>query len=100
MNLQKPNLHNAVKRNSLRLLQDIDIPEKYQGQLMDICFEFLQSPTEALAVKVYSMTVLARLSKIYPEIIPELKLIIEDQSPSQTAGFKSRAKKVFKVLAT
>ncbi|MEO6557015.1 MAG: hypothetical protein ABIN92_05825 [Ferruginibacter sp.] len=100
LNLQKPNLHNAVKRNSLRLLQDIDIPEKYQGQLMDICFEFLQSPTEALAVKVYSMTVLARLSKIYPEIIPELKLIIEDQSPSQTAGFKSRAKKVFKVLAT
>src|ERR1043165_7337395 len=27
-NLQKPNLHDAVKRNSIRLLQDIDIPKK------------------------------------------------------------------------
>jgi hypothetical protein len=36
-NLQKPNLHNAVKRNSIRLLQDISIPKKYQGQIMDIC---------------------------------------------------------------
>lgn len=26
-NLKKPNLHDAVKRNSLRFLQDIDIPK-------------------------------------------------------------------------
>ena len=35
----------------------------------------------------------------YPEIKPELKLIIEDQLPHQSAGFKSRAKMVLKQLS-
>lgn len=97
-NLKKPNLHDAVKRNSIRLLQHIEIPEKYQGDLMDICFKYLGSPTETLAVKVFSMTVLANLAKIYPEIKPELKLLIEDQLPDQSAGFKSRGKKILNAL--
>lgn len=28
-NLQKRNLHDAVKRNTIRLLQDIEVPKKY-----------------------------------------------------------------------
>ena len=97
-NLKQPNLHNAVKRNSIRLMQDIEIPVKYHGEIMDTCFKFLESPEEALAVKVFSMTVLGNLAKTYPEIKPELKLLIEDQLPTQTAGFKSRGKKVLKML--
>ena len=92
-NLQQPNLHNAVKRNSIRLLQDIDIPEKYQGPIMDLCFKYVESPTEAIAVKAFALTVLTNLAKQYPEIIPEIKLIIEDQSPCFTAALKVRAKK-------
>lgn len=92
-NLQKPNLHNAVKRNSIRLLQEIRIPKKYQGQIMNTCFNYVASPSEAVAVKAFSLTVLTNLAKQYPEIIPELILIIEDQLPNQTAAFKSRAKK-------
>ena len=97
-NLEKPDLHNAVKRNSIRLMQDIEIPEKYHGEIMNICFKYLESPTEALAVKVFSMSVLGDLAKKYPEIKSELKLLIEDQLPHQTAGFKSRAKKILKKL--
>lgn len=97
-NLKKPNLHDAVKRNSIRLMEDIDIPEKFHGEVMNICFGYLESPTEPLAVKCFSMTVLAKLAKEYPEIKPELKLIIEDQLPHQTAGFKSRAKKILKKI--
>lgn len=97
-NLKKPKLHDAVKRNSIRLMQDLEIPEKYHGEIMEICFRFLESPKEALAVKVFSMSVLGNLSKKYPEIKAELKLVIEDQLPYQSAGFKSRAKKVLKAL--
>ncbi len=96
-NLQKPGIHDAVKRNSIRLLKDMEIPEKYRGEIMDICFKYLGSPTEAVAVKVFSMIVLGNLSKYYPEIIPEIKLVIEEQLPNQTAGFKSRAKKLLKL---
>ncbi len=97
-NLQRPNLHNAVKRNSIRLMEDIEIPSKYHGAVMNICFKFLESPTEALAVKVFSMSVLGTLAKKYREIKTELKLMIEDQLPHQTAGFKSRGKKILKML--
>jgi hypothetical protein len=94
-NLKKPGLHNAVKRNSVRLLQHIAIPQRYHGEVMVICFGFLQSPTEPVAVKVFSLTVLANLSKQYPEIFSEIKLLVEEQLPYQTAAFKSRAKKLF-----
>jgi hypothetical protein len=96
--LKKPNLHNAVKRNSIRLMQDIELPEKYHGEIMDRCFTYLQSAKEPLAVKVFSMSVLGNLAKNYPEIKPELKLIMEDQLPHQSAGFRSRAKYVLKQL--
>jgi hypothetical protein len=95
-NLQKQGLHVAVKRNSVRLLQDIDIPKKYEGDVMNICFDLLSSPTETVAVKAFSLSVLGKLSKQYPEIIPEIKLLIEEQIPHQTAAFKSRAKKFLK----
>ena len=93
-NLHKKGAHNAVKRNSIRLLQYVDIPKKYQGQVLEICFHAISSPTETVAVKASSLTVLANLGKTYPEIIPELKLVIIDQLPYQTPAFISRAKKI------
>ncbi len=63
---------------------------------MDICFKYVESPTEAVAVKAFSLTVLSNLAKLYPEILPELKLLIEDQLPHQTAAFRSRAKVLIK----
>jgi hypothetical protein len=91
-NLKRPNLHGAIKRNSIRLLQHVSIPKKYQGQVMHVCFEYLESPTEAVAIKAFSLTVLGSLAKQYPEILPEIKLLIEDQLPHQTPAFKSSAK--------
>lgn len=92
--LQKPNLHNAVKRNGTRLLQYVVIPKRYQGEFMNICFDYLASPTETVAVKVFSLAVLGELSREYPEIEPEIKLLIENQLATQTPGFKSMAKKI------
>jgi hypothetical protein len=90
--LRQPGLHHAVKRNSIRFLQHVDIPVKYQGAIMDICFSYIQSPTEAVATKAFSLTVLGELARQYPEIVPEIKLLIADQLPHQTPAFNSRAK--------
>lgn len=97
-NLRKPGLPVAVKRNTVRLLQDISISKRFHGELMSRCFEYVGSVNETIAVKVFSMTILANLSKIYPEIKPELKLILEEHLDHETAGFKSRAKKILKSL--
>jgi len=95
-NLSKPVLHEAVKRNSVRLMQDIEIPKRYEGAVMDLCFRYISTPGEAVAVKAFSLSVLANLSKRYPEIIPEIKLIIEENYDRETAAFRSRAREFLK----
>ena len=97
-NLKKPNLHDSIKRNTVRLLQSVAIPKKHAGAVMEICFKYLESPDEAVAIKAFSLTVLGRLAKKYPEIVPEIKLIIEEQLPHQSAAFKSRAKNFMKAF--
>ena len=97
-NLGKEKIHVAVVRNTMRLLQDIEIPKKYQGRVMTICFDFIQSPETPIAVKAFSLTVLQHLSKDYPEILPELRLIIEEQWDQAPPAFRSRAKRILKNL--
>ena len=97
-NLGKSGRHDAVKRNTVRLLQYANIPEKFHGQVMDICFQFVSSPSEAAAVKAFSLTVLQQLSRSYPEIINELRLVIEERRDYETAAFKSRAKQILKQI--
>ena len=91
-NLSRSNIHDAVKRNTVRLLQEIEIPKKFHGQIMDICFRYISSPTEPVAVKCFSLGVLHNLCKEYPEIRNEIKTII-DNDWQKTAGLRSRAKK-------
>ena len=95
-NLHKPGIHDAVKRNTVRLLQHIEIPKKFHGEIMDICFGYLSSPDEPVAIKAFSLTILQNLSKQYPEIKNEIKLIIEERWEHETAAFHSRAKKFLK----
>lgn len=97
-NLQKP-VHVAVKRNTTRILQFIDIPEDLVGLTADICFRFLNSGKEPVAVKVFAMTVLANIVSQYPELSRELKISIEEQMPFGSAGFKSRGRKILKVIS-
>src|SRR6201995_2388960 len=66
-NLDKEGIHVAVIRNTLRLLQDVEIPAKYQGRIMNRCFEYVAAPETPIAVKAFSLTVLQNLSKKYPD---------------------------------
>lgn len=93
----KPGVHNAVKRNIVRLLQFVEVPGKYQGKVIDMCFA-LMDPKEPIAVRAFSMTVLGNLAGRHPDLKKELRLVIEDQLPYGSAGFVGRAKKVLKQL--
>jgi hypothetical protein len=94
--LNKPSVHNAIHRNIVRLLQSVEIPGKFEGQVMDTCFNFIQSPSTPAAVKAFSITCLENLSKKYPEILPELRLIIEERWDTESAAFRSRARRILK----
>ena len=97
-NLSKPGLHDSVHRNTIRLLQYVTIPEKFHGQVMTICFNYIQSNETPVAVKAFSLTVLQNLAKHYPDILRELKTVIEERWEHETAAFRSRAKKILRDL--
>ena len=97
--LKDPGAHIAVKRNVLRVLEESELPESIHSELMNICFDAIADPAEAIAVRAVALTVLARLAVFYPEIKNEIRLIIEDvMSQSPPAAFRSRAKKVIPLL--
>jgi hypothetical protein len=97
-NLKKPVLHVAVKRNTVRLLQEAYIPEELLGTITDICFGYLASADEPIAIKAFSMRVLLNTARRYPEIKNELVLLIEDQLPNGSPGIVNRGKKILKQL--
>lgn len=95
-NLNKKSIHDSVKRNSIRLFQYVDIPKKFHGRVMDLCFQYISSRTEPVAIKAFSITVLQNLASQYPEILNEIKLVIEERWDHESIAFQKRAKKLLK----
>jgi hypothetical protein len=93
---QEPGVHDAVKRNVVRLLDGIDIPSHLLGMVATICFNFLETPKEAVAIKAFSIKVLAKIAIQETDFQNELCLLIEDQMPLQSAGFRSIGNKILK----
>jgi hypothetical protein len=96
--MQEPGVHDAVKRNVIRILQFIEIPDALLGEVTTVCFDYLVSPNEPIAVRVFSMTVLGNIAQKEPDLKHELQLIIEQQLTYGSLGFCSRAKKVMKMI--
>jgi hypothetical protein len=77
-------------------LQFVEIPRRLQGLAAEICFRFLLDQQEPVAVRCFSLTVLARLAAQEPQLRNEIMLIVEDSLPYASPGFRSRANRVLK----
>jgi len=97
-NVLKPGQHDAVKRNTVRLLQYINLPKSLQGLAVDTCFKLLADRGELVVVHVYAMIVLTKLTKQESDLKNELILLIEEQLPYSSPAFVSRAKHALKEL--
>ncbi|MCB0642433.1 MAG: hypothetical protein KDC44_12375 [Phaeodactylibacter sp.] len=91
-------VHVAVHRNGARILAELDIPEELMGIAADHCFRLLMDPKVTVAVRVHAMTILWQICKKEPDLAPELKLVLEDQLPHGSAGFKNRGQKILKAI--
>lgn len=92
--LEREDVHVAVRRNVVRLLQFVDIPKRYEGRIFEACYELLADPEQAVAVRCFSMTVAAKVAKDSPELLDELRLIATKYPQVATAGFRSRMRSV------
>ncbi len=98
LRMQEPGVHDAVRRNVVRILQFIEIPPKLMGRVATLCFEYLYSPKAPIAVKAFSMTVLANIAKQEPDLKREVRMAIEHQPPDSSTGLCARARHVLKSL--
>lgn len=83
--------NDGLRRSILKILTEgsLDLDEESIGILVDICFNCLVNPSEKPAMKMYSIVILHKITKFYPDIIPELISTIEDQMPKSSAAIKS-----------
>lgn len=99
--LDEPGNHPAIARNILRIFQEIDIPEKFEGALVESCFRFLVSAESPIAIKAFAITVASRICKKYPELKNELGLHLEHmKNYPMPPAIKVRIRNAFKELNT
>ena len=97
--LNKPGNHPAIPRNILRFFQEIDIPEKHEGALVDACFKLIVSAESPIAVKAFAITVASAICKKYPELKRELILHLQHmQNYPMTAAIEVRIRNALKFL--
>ncbi|MCB0497589.1 MAG: hypothetical protein KDC79_15705 [Cyclobacteriaceae bacterium] len=96
-NLYKPT-NDAIKRNTMRVFQQVELPEKLWGETLEKCFEYMESNSEPIAIRVFAMTVAYNISKDVPEIKNELKELIKEMMVYGSAGIKSRGGKILTKL--
>ena len=92
--LEREDAHVAVRRNVARMLQFVEIPKRYQGRVFDACYNLFANPAEPVAVRVFSMTVAAKIAKNDPELLKELRLVADEHPQAASAGIRSRCRRV------
>jgi hypothetical protein len=90
--------HDGLKRHALRMIARMPFPSDLEGDLLNITFEWLLSPLESVAVKMYCIQILYRLSANEPDILQELYDTIEFQMADGTPGFRSIGRKMMREI--
>jgi 8-oxo-dGTP diphosphatase len=90
----------SVLRSFLRIisLSQVSLNRRDHGILAEFCFRLLNSGSSAIAIKAYSMEILYRLTRIYPELAPELAGSIMRMMEEGSGGIVSRGKMILKKL--
>jgi hypothetical protein len=92
--LKRDDLHDAVRRNILRLLQYVEIPRRLAGKIYAHCIDFIDDAGEPVAVRAFALTVAARIAKSEPDLMKELRLIVRKHLPHTTIAFHKRAREI------
>jgi hypothetical protein len=83
--------HVAVRRNVVRLLQYVEIPQRLKGKVYSHCVDLIDDLKEAIAVKAFALTVATKIAKSDPALIRELQLVVKKHLPHTTVAFHKRS---------
>lgn len=91
----------SVIRSIMKIISESDVTrlkEKSHGIIASCSFDWLNSAESAIAIKVYSMEALYKLSVIYPELSEELYSSVVRIMENASAGVKAKGRYVIKKL--
>jgi hypothetical protein len=100
--LQQKGLHTGTIRSSIRVFQELNMPDKYCGQMFDICIGYAKNGTMPHGVRAFAINVLGLICKKYPDLRHEVMLVLTElesfpQPPSITHCVKKTKKLIAKL---
>lgn len=88
----------ALIRNCLRILRDLDIPSALQEKVVYYCFEFAHNPVQPIAIRSFALHILGHIALVLPDIRGEILELIAYHYDNGSSGFKASARNVRKLL--
>jgi len=92
--LERADVHDAVRRNILRSLQFVEIPHSLKARLYSLSLKFIADGSQPVAVKVFATTVARKIAESEPVLMNELRLVVTQQLPHESIAFHKRARGV------
>ena len=96
--LSEKGKHNSVYRNIFRVFCFQEPLEKNEGTYLNLAISYFEDITHANAVRAFALKGMTPVLKKHPELIHEIKSIIEWSWDSGSPGVKSISKNTLKFL--
>lgn len=88
----------SVRRNLINVIDHLTLTDYKESELIDLLISFIQDFENKVAVQVYSMQVLTKFIKKYPELKTEIEEVIhlnsENKSPAYSAAMRKFHRKM------
>jgi len=89
----------GLKRHALKIVLMFNPSEYDSLKLIDFCFKILENRSESIAVRAHAMSLLYQISEKQPDILYELKALIEINLPDASPGIKNKSIKLLEKIS-
>ncbi|MDL2262860.1 hypothetical protein LJC11_05105, partial [Bacteroidales bacterium OttesenSCG-928-I21] len=88
--------HDGSKRCLLLIIMRSPLPDPIPVDLINICFDWMMSAKESVAVQVNSMKILDKICEQEPDLRHEMNMCLSGDLSDYSKGFQTTAKNILK----
>ncbi len=88
--------HQGSRRSTLKILENTAI--EYPVSLINLCFDWLMSPKETIAVRALCIRILHKVCIAEPDFVPELRLCLSELLSETSSGMRAAIRRTLKKL--
>lgn len=86
----------SVRRNLINVIDHLELTNYRESELIDLLISFINDFENKVAVQVYSIQVLTKFVKKYPELKPEIVEVIELNSENKSPAYSASMRKFYR----